>query len=119
MDFEVGVHRVGFTRQQRRHLALTRFAGKLGQRRFAFRNRWRIGFGFAQFNERDGVVKSTLERIEGAKRLIEQRAFAHDFLRGLGIVPEVRILGARVQAVEFLLAEFRVKDTSAAGRWIP
>jgi hypothetical protein len=42
--------------------------------------------------------------------------FAHHLLRGGGIVPELRILGARIQFGEAALGDIPVKDASSAVR---
>jgi len=46
-------------------------------------------------------------------------ALAHHLLRGTGIVPEIRSLGAAGQFIQLFLRNFRVKDTSAKGRGFP
>jgi hypothetical protein len=44
------------------------------------------------------------------------RALAHDLLRLLGLVPEGRIFGERVQVVEAPESVVPVKDASSAAR---
>ena len=59
---------------------------------------------------------SCSKRLIGGDRLLELGALAHDLLRGLGIVPEVGILGLGVQFGEAALGGIPVKDASSAVR---
>ena len=58
--------------------------------------------------------KFAIETGERAKPLLELGAFAHDFLRGFGIVPKSRIFGLGVQFGKTAGGRFDVKDASSA-----
>ena len=50
-----------------------------------------IVLGLGQFNERHRVIEIGVELRDGAEPVLKLGALAHDFLRGFGIVPEIRI----------------------------
>ena len=62
--------------------------------------------------------KLVLEVFERAKPILEFGPLAHDLLRGLRIVPKVRIFGLNVQFGKAAGGCIDVKDASSAIPWI-
>ena len=116
MHFHVGVVAVGLARQERLDLA----AGSLGlegaDMLLAFLHGRRVALGLAEFDQGDGILEVLLEPLDGGDLVLERRALAHDLLRGLGIVPEVRVFGEGIQFGEAALGIVPVKDASSAVR---
>ena len=77
-----------------------------------------IAFGLAQFDQLDRVVEFALDALIAVDRVFEPGALAHHRLRGVGVVPELGVLGLRVQLVEPAVRGIPVKDASSAGRTI-
>ena len=73
-----------------------------------------IRFHLAEFNECHSIFEITLEPRKGIQTLFEIGAFAHDFLRGIGIIPEIGIFDLRVQFREAACCGIDVKDASSA-----
>ena len=71
----------------------------------------------AQLDESDGVLQLAIELGERAEPLLEIGALAHQLLRGVGIVPELRILDLGVQLGETSRRSIDVKDASSAVPW--
>jgi hypothetical protein len=116
MDFQIGVHAVRFARQQRLDLLFGRLAVKRLDRGFGLADHPLILLGLAEFDQFDIVGKLTLH----ARNLLDPRfeigALAHQFLRGVGIVPKAWIFGERVQFPEAICGCIPVKDASSAAR---
>ena len=74
-----------------------------------------VALGLAELDQLDLVGELALEPLDGGDRVVELLALAHDLLRALGRVPEVRVLGGGVQLVEAALGAIPVKDASSAG----
>jgi hypothetical protein len=73
-----------------------------------------VAFGLGQLDQLERLLVLTLQRAVGSDRLVEMRAFAQEPLRLVGVVPELRILGERVQLVEASRCGIPVKETSSA-----
>ncbi len=56
-----------------------------------------VALGFAEFDQRGGVVEVALDLVQRAEPILQKGALAHQLLRGLGIVPEVGIFGFGVE----------------------
>jgi hypothetical protein len=72
-------------------------------------------FAFGQFQEAEGVVKSSFEATYCSQRRVQLLAFAHQPLRVLRIVPERGVLCLGVQFVKASRGFVPVKDASSAG----
>ena len=116
MDFEVGVVAVRLAFEQGVDLAAIGFRQQHLQRREAFAFRIGVVLAFAQFDQRDRVIEIAIELRKRSETVLKLVAFAHDFLRGVGIGPERRVLDARIQFREAAGRSIDVKDASSAGR---
>ena len=116
IDFEVAVIGVGLARQQAFEFELLGDRFQTRQHRLALGDGIGILFHIAQFDQGNGVIEFLLEAAAFADRFFEMVAFAHHGLRARGIVPEIGVLGERVQFVEPAQRVVPVKDASAAGR---
>ena len=114
VHLEVGVVAVGLARQQRLDLLAARIRRQLAQRGLAFLDGGLVLLGFAELDQRDGIVEVALELLIGVDRSLQRLALAHDLLRGLRVVPELGVFGALVQLGQALLRGIPVKDASAA-----
>ena len=56
-----------------------------------------VVLGLAQLDKRGGVVQLALKTAHGAQALFQLRSLAHDFLRGVGVVPQIRVFDLGVQ----------------------
>ena len=74
--------------------------GERGERGDAFVDHRLVALGLGHLDQLDGVVELALDRARRGDRLVEPAALAHHLLRGLGIVPQRRVLDARVELVE-------------------
>ena len=54
------------------------------------------GFHFAKLDERHRIFKITFEPRQRIEPLFQIGAFAHDFLRGIRIIPKIRVFDLRV-----------------------
>ena len=104
VDLDVGVVAVGLAREQRLDLLAAGLGGELAQRGLAFADGGLVLLGFAQLDQRDGVVEVALELAVGVDRALQRLALAHDLLRRLRVAPELGVLGALVQLGQALLA---------------
>ena len=115
MDLEIAIVGVGFPGQQAGQLALGDHGPKPGQIGLGFGDAGLVLLGLAQLDQGQRVLQAPLEAAVLGDRLVEARALAHDLLGGLGIVPEVGVLGAGVQRLQALERGVQVKDASSAG----
>ena len=76
-----------------------------------------VALHLAELDQRDGVVEIALDLGERAEPVLQHRALAHQLLRGVGIVPEVRVFGLGVQFGETPRRGIDVKDASSAVPW--
>ena len=104
MDFEIAVIGVGFARQQALKLASRRLRAQLLERRL----------GLAKLDQLEGLFNLVLNPPIATDRLVEPCALAQQLLRGCGIVPQLRILGLRVQLSEASGRGLPVKGASSA-----
>jgi hypothetical protein len=74
--------------------------------------------GLAQFDKRDSIVKFAFETGDRAEAVVDLGSLAHDFLRGLGVVPQVGIFDLGVEFGETACGGLDVKDASSAIPWI-
>ena len=114
MDFDISVVAIGFARQQRLELAALAFGLQAFEKIDAFLFGRRIAFHFAEFDQRHRVVEIALDFGERADAVFQHGALAHEFLRGLGIVPEVGVFGFGVQFGKTARGGLDVKDASSA-----
>ncbi len=78
--------------------------------------RRRVALDLAEFDQRGGVLQLAFEFGERLQAVFQDGALAHQFLRGVGIVPERGIFGFRVQFREAARRCIDVKDASSAVR---
>ena len=115
IDLQEGVVGVGLARQQALELQLL---GALLQRRqrgellVGLGQAVLVAFGFAQFDQGQGVLKAAFKFAEILQALVQRRALAHQRLGGVRVFPEARALGQLVQFVEPTLRCLDVKDAS-------
>ena len=114
MDFEIAVIGVGFARQQALKLASRRLRAQLLERRLGLGDDCGFALGLAQLDQLEGLFNLVLNPPIAADRLVEPCALAQQLLRGCGIVPQLRILGLRVQLSEASGRGLPVKDASSA-----
>ena len=100
MDFQIGVAAIGFARQQRLDLVLVRAVGQRLQRRDGFGHHVLVTFGFRHFDQFGSVGLFRCNGTGRADGAVQPGPLPHDLLRQLGIVPQGRILDARVQLVK-------------------
>ena len=117
MDFDIGVVAVRLARQQRLELAALALGLQCLEEIDAFLLGRRIPLHFAEFDKRHGVVKLALDFGERTDPVFQHRAFAHQLLRGFGVVPEIGIFGFGVQFRETARSGLYVKDASSAVPW--
>ena len=115
MDFGIAIVGAGLSGQQAGQLALGDHGPKPGQVGLGFGDAGRVVLGRAQLDQGQRVLQALLEAAVLGDRLVEARALAHDLLGGLGIVPEVGVLGAEVQRLQALERGIQVKEASSAG----
>jgi hypothetical protein len=115
IDFDVGVVVVGLAGEQRR--TLSRSARSANVFSAATPSSAIASSPSASAISISSQVSGQLafDGARGRHRLIEPAALAHHRLRGLGIVPERRVLDARVQFIETAEGAIPVKETSSAG----
>ena len=116
IDFDIGVIGVGLPREQRLDLVGIGTVGEFGEGRNDIVDHRGVAFGFGDFDEAGIVLQLAFDLAGGGHRLIETTAFAHHFLRGLGIIPQRRVLDPGVQLVETAEGAIPVKETSSAGQ---
>ena len=114
MDFEIAVIGVGFARQQALELASRRIGAQLLERRFGLGDDSGFALCLAKLDQLEGLFDLALDPPVAADRLIEASALAQQFLRRCRIVPQLRILGLRVQLSEASGRGLPVKDASSA-----
>jgi hypothetical protein len=116
VDLHVRVVAVGLAREQRLHLLAARLLGELREAGLALIDGGLIVLGFAELDQRHGIVELALELLVAGDRPLEGLALAHHLLRRLRIAPQVRVLGAPVQLGLAGGRAIPVKDASAAAQ---
>ncbi len=114
VGLEVAVVAVGLAREQGLQARPPRPGGEPAQRRDGVVDHLLVALLGAELGELDVVGKLALELPATADRGVEPGTLAHYRLRGLRVVPQRRILGARVQRGEPLERRVPVKDASSA-----
>ena len=114
MDLEIAVVGVGLAGQQAFELAPRRLGAQPLQRRLGFGDDAGFALGLAQLDQLERLVDLTLDPTVTADRLVEPGPLTQQLLRTLGIVPQVLILGLRVQLGETAGRGLPVKDASSA-----
>jgi len=114
MDFEIAIVGIGLARQQAFELAPLRLLTQLFERRLGLGDDPRIALGVTQFDQLGRLVDLALDPPVAADRLVEPGALTQQLLRTPGIVPQVLILGLRVQLGETAGRGLPVKDASSA-----
>ncbi len=116
MDLEIGVVRIGLAGEQALDLAARGLGLDPADGGLAFPDARRVALGLAELDQRHGILEVLLEAPDSAGLVLERVPLAHDLLRRLGVVPEVRVLGLSVQLGEASLRCIPVKDASSAAR---
>jgi hypothetical protein len=114
MDFEIAVIGVGFARQQTLELASRSLRAQLLERPLGLGDDRGFALGLAKLDQLEGFFDLALDPPITADRLVEAGALAQQLLRRCGIVPQLRILGLRVQLGEASGRGLPVKDASSA-----
>jgi hypothetical protein len=114
MDFEIAVIGVGFARQQAFEFASGRLGAQLLERRLGLGDDCGFALGLAKLDQLEGLFDLALDPPVAADGLVEASALTKQRLRRCGIVPQLRILGLRVQLSEASGRGLPVKDASSA-----
>ena len=114
MDLEIAVVGVGLARQQAFELAPCSLGAQPLERRLGLGDDAGLALGLAELDQLDRLVDLALDPPVAADRLVEPGALAQQLLRARGIVPQVLILGLRVQLGETAGCGLPVKDASSA-----
>jgi hypothetical protein len=114
MDLDEGVEAVRLAGEQGLHLTAGGLLLDGEDLLLALGDGGGIALHLAEFDQRRRVLEVALQLADGLDGFIELLALAHDRLRGLGIVPEVGVLGAGVQLREAFVDCIPVKDASSA-----
>ena len=115
VDFQEGVIAVSLAGEQRLQLGAAHTLGQLLQAGHSLLDHVRIVFHFGKLDDLDRVGQLALGFDNRLDRRLQTIALAHQQLGLLGIVPEVRGFGFRVQLVKAFLGSIPVKDASSAG----
>jgi hypothetical protein len=114
MDLEIAIVGIGLARQQAVELASCRLGTQLFERCLGLGDDAGLALGFAELDQLERLADLTLDPPVAADRLVEPGALAQQPLRARGIVPQVLILGLRVQLGETAGRGLPVKDASSA-----
>jgi hypothetical protein len=114
MDLEIAIIGVGLAREQAFELAPGRLGAQPLQSRLGFGDDPSFALGFAELEQLERLVDLTLDAAVATDRLVEPGPLTQQLLRTLGIVPQVLILGLRVQLGETAGRGLPVKDASSA-----
>jgi len=114
MDLEVAVVGVGLARQQAFELASRGLGAQPLERRLGLGDDTGFALGLAELDQLDRLLDLALDPPVAADRLVEPGAFTQQPLRARRIVPQVLILGLRVQLGETAGRGLPVKDASSA-----
>ena len=97
VDFDIGIHAVGFAGQHRLDALALNFLVKAPQCAFAFGDGRFVVLGFAKLDQRQVVLELTLQTAEVGQRALKLLALPHDLLREGWVVPKRRIFRALVE----------------------
>ena len=97
MDLDIGVEHVGLTREQRLDLQPRRFVLHGLDRLLTLGDGGVVALHLAEFDQGQCIVELALELADALDLGFQRGAFAHQLLRGFGIVPEIGSLGEGVE----------------------
>ena len=100
VDFDEGIERIGFARQERRNLVLVRTVGERRKCGHTFVGQGLIAFHFGKLDQFDCTNLVGIDFPNSCNGRIETAPFAHHLFGLFGIVPQSRVFNARVQFVE-------------------
>jgi hypothetical protein len=114
IDLDIGIIAVGLAREERSEF------GFFGTVSGAFQGSFKVGnhvvVAFGELKQLTGVFGFFFERLNGFNPFGQLLTLSHHGLRGLRIVPEVRLLRESGQFVEAFCGCIPVKDASVAER---
>jgi hypothetical protein len=116
LDLDVGVVGVGLAREEALELALRRLVAQRLERFLGLGDDALVALGLPQLDQPERVVDLALDPAVSLDRPLEFIALAQRLLRGVRVIPQVGILGGRVQLGETPVCVIPVKDASSAGR---
>ena len=119
VDLDIGVVGVGLTRQQRLEPRLARLLARLAERPFGVGDHRLVLLGLGHLDQAGAVVDRGAQPLDGGDRGLEAGALLHHRLGLLLVVPQRRILGARVQLGETDDRAIVVKDASSGAAATP
>jgi hypothetical protein len=114
MDLEIAIVGVGLAGKQAFELASRRLGAQPLERRLDVGDDAGFALGFTELDQLDRLVDLALDPPVAADRLVEPGALTQQLLRARGIVPQVLILGLRVQLGKTAGRGLPVKDASSA-----
>jgi hypothetical protein len=117
MNFKEAVVGVGLAGKKRLDFQLCDLGFQPLDLGFSVLNDRVVALHFAKLDQFDRVGDGLLEAFDGGNAGFKVLPLAHHGLRLLRIVPQVRILGARVQLVQVSECLIPVKDASSAVLW--
>jgi hypothetical protein len=112
VDFDEGVHAVGFARKEGFNTAPLDVVVQTLETGLALRNGGLVALLLAKLYEGQIVVEVALKLPKFRERPLDLLALTHHLLGTLRVVPEVWIFGASVQVGKTRLGIRRVKDAS-------
>jgi len=114
MHFEIAVVGVRFAGKKALQFAPRSLCAQLFQGRLRVGDDGSLALGLTQLDQLDGFGDLPLDPPVAADRLVEAGTLAQQLLRACRIVPQVRILGLRIQLGEAVICRLPVKDASSA-----
>ena len=114
MDLKITIIGVGLARQQAFEFASCRLGAQPVERCLGLGDDAGLALGFAKLDQLERLLDLALDPAVAADRLVEPGALTQQLLRARGIVPQVLILGLRVQLGETAGRGLPVKDASSA-----
>ena len=112
VDLDIGVVRVGLAAQQRLEPRLAGLVTRRAQRLLGVGDHRLVLLGLGHLDQTDIVVDRRAQALDSGDGALQPRALLHHGLGFLLVVPQRRILGARVQLVETDDRTVVVKDAS-------
>ena len=97
MNFKIGVELVGLAGEQRFELLLGDFLFQSLERVLGLGNDRVVILGFAKLDQPGLVFKLALDLADASELVFERGALLHQLLSFLRIVPQIGVLGERVQ----------------------
>jgi hypothetical protein len=115
VNLDVAIIRIGLATQQRLKLHAPNFGHQFLKLGLAFGAGGLVTFRLGHFVQLDTIRKRLGDAAKPGDEIIDPRALAHDFLRGFGVIPKLRVLGLRIQRIGLTQQIIPVKGTSRAG----